>query len=114
MLLVEKPIQVDELIPLSKKMHGQLVKAVVDVEKKIMVIDAPLHSDQEEMLLKLGSNQENLWGINLHPGLYGNEDWIEFDSMINIRPSLGNKGRGVENENTQKKIREIINILVLK
>jgi len=32
-----------------------LVKAVVDIEKEIMVVAAELHADEEELLLEPGS-----------------------------------------------------------
>ena len=60
MILVKEKISNDELKPLSKKMYNNLVKAVVDIDQEIMVVDAPLHSDEEEFLLEQGSLQENL------------------------------------------------------
>ena len=78
-----------ELELMAVNMFGDLVKAVVDVDKEIMAVDAELHADQEKVLLENGSKQENLWGINLYPDSYNDEDFIEFDSMINLRPSWG-------------------------
>ena len=43
---------------------------------------------------------------------FGTEDFIEFDSMINIRPSWGNCSRGVDNVDTQKSTIDIVNKLV--
>jgi hypothetical protein len=114
MLTVTNTISRAELTKMAEKMYGNLVKAVVDIEKKIMIVDADLHADQEEMLLEQGSEQKNLWGINLHPDKIGGEGWIEFDSMINLRPSWGNKTRGVENPEIQKKIVVIVNTLVTR
>jgi uncharacterized protein DUF5674 len=88
-----------------------MVKAVVDIEKEIMVIDAELHADEEALLLEKGSIQNNVWGINLYPEL-GQDEWIEFDSMINVRPSIGNRSRGVSDVNIQKKIIAIVNNLI--
>jgi hypothetical protein len=76
-----------------------------------MVIDAELHADEEALLLSNGSLQENLWGINLYPDISG-DDFIEFDSMINIRPSQGNRSRNIESEDIRKQIQTIIEILV--
>jgi len=109
----ENKISIDELKIMAESRFGDLVKAVVDVEKKIMVIDAELHADQERVLLEDGSKQENLWGINLYPD-DADEDFIEFDSMINLRPSWGNRSRGVDDEQTQTRIRNIVNILVIR
>jgi len=104
----------DELIKMSAGMFGDLVKAVVDVRQNIMMIDADLHADEEKkMLAECNSRQEDLWGINLYPK-EENEYFVEFDSMINLRPSYGNKSRGVDDENIQKQIIEIVNNLVSK
>jgi hypothetical protein len=113
MKIITEEISVNELKEMSVKMFGNLVKAVVDVEKGIMAVDADLHADEEALLLENSSEQKNLWGINLYPELSG-DDFVEFDSMINLRPSQGNKIRGVEDLNIQKKIREIIKKLVKK
>ncbi len=112
MLLVDKSISIQELAKMSEKMFDRLVKAVVDIEQGIMVIDAPFHSDQEAFLLKEGSLQENIWGINIYPDKVGQEGFVEFDSMINIRPAVGNRGRGVYDAETQKKIKTVVNNLV--
>jgi hypothetical protein len=105
-------ISILELWEMSHKMYDSFVKAVVDVEQKLVVVDAGLHADEEAFLLESGSNQSNLWGINLYPDNYGTDDFIEFDSMINIRPQQNNRSRSVENEEVQKQIREIINSVV--
>jgi hypothetical protein len=71
---------------MAEKIFGNLVKGVKDIRQDILVLDADLYVDQEGYLLNKGSAQEDLWGINLHPDLYGIDDFVEFDSMINIRP----------------------------
>lgn len=93
-------------------MFDNLVKAVVDVEKEIMVVDAGLHADEEEFLLENDSEQKNLWGINLYPEHFGTEKFIVFDSMINLRPSQGNKSRGVDSPLIQAAIKHIVLKLV--
>ncbi len=115
MKIVDKnnKVSINEIKLMSENMFGDLVKAVVDIEKEIMVIDAELHADQEKVLLENDSRQENLWGINLYPDDFQDEDFIEFDSMINLRPSWGNRSRGVDDENIQQKIIEIVNKFVI-
>ncbi len=113
MELVRDSITLQELKKMFEKMFDNLVKAVVDVEKEIMIVDAKMHSDQESVFLEEEeSEQRDLWGINLYPHEYGNPDWIVFDSMINMRPSWGNKSRGVDDIKIQEKIRSIVNKLV--
>ncbi len=96
---------------MAEEGFGDLVKAVVDIEKEIMVIGGELHADEEALLLKSGSRQENLWGINLYPQKAG-EEFVEFDSVINLKPALGNRSRGIENPGIQKRIREIVEKLI--
>jgi len=114
MVLVKEKITIDELKKMSEKMFGELVKAVVDIEQEIMVVDAELHADEEEVLLDGGSKQDNLWGINIRPGNLPNDNWIEFDSMINIRPALGNRSRYVNNPQIREKILKIVDKLVVR
>ena len=111
MKLIDKTISKVELKKLSENFAGGLVKAVVDVKKEIMIIDAPMHADEEKELLDRGSNQDNLWGINLYPDL-ADEDFIEFDSMINVRPRLNNFSRGIESQELKTKIVTIVHKLV--
>jgi len=107
---IENKISLRELKLMAENRFGDLVKAVVDIEKEIMAVDAELHADEEKLLLENGSNQENLWGINLYPD--ETDDFIEFDSMINLRPSWGNRSRGVDDENIRDKIIKIVNHLL--
>ena len=115
MKLVEKnnKINLNELKKMAGDSFGDLVKAVVDIKKEIMVVDAELHADEEAFLLEHGSKQADLWGINLYPDIK-DEGWVEFDSMINLRPSQGNRSRGVEDINIQNKIKSIVDYLVIK
>lgn len=99
------------LAEMASGRFGDLVKAVVDVKRKLMAVDAELLSDQEEHLLNHGSHQEDLWGINLYPAIEG-EDWLEFDSMINVRPVQGNSSRGVDDPRIRALVREIVGELV--
>jgi len=97
----------EELGQIAKRRFGNIVKAVVDIQKEIMVIDAELHADQEALLLEQGSSQGDLWGINLYPELK-DDDFIEFDSMINFRPSAGNLSRNVDDPQMRKTIVSVV------
>ena len=107
MRILEKPVTVDELKKIAADTFGDLVKAVVDVRLGLVAIDAELHSDQEALLIENGSSQKDLWGINFYPYLEG-DDFVEFDSMINMRPSQGNMNRGVDSPSIRKEIFEIV------
>ncbi|MBI4545405.1 MAG: hypothetical protein HY703_09430 [Gemmatimonadetes bacterium] len=88
-----------------------MVKAVVDVKREVMAIGGELHSDEEAALLDDGSRQADLWGINLYPAERA-ETWIEFDSLINVRPAQGNRSRDVEDEVVREAIRQVVSLLV--
>jgi hypothetical protein len=102
-----------ELVAMAQARFGDMVKAVVDVARGVMAVSGELHSDEEALLLEDGSRQADLWGINLYPGESG-PDWIEFDSMINVRPSQNNRSRDVEDEATRAAIRRVVETLVLE
>lgn len=114
MQLVTETISIDDLKKMSEKMYQNLVKAVVDIERGIMAVDAEFHSDLEEHLLENESKQDNLWGINFYPHNADDETWIEFDSMINIRPYIDNRSRYVENSKVREAIVSLVNKLVKK
>lgn len=111
MKLINKPIPKKELVNYALKEYGNLVKAVVDVNKKVMIIGGMMHADEELELLNSGSKQDDLWGINLYPT--EKELIIEFDSMINIRPRLNNFSRSITNKVLQRKIENIVNELII-
>jgi len=113
MKILEKPVSIDELKGIAADTFGDMVKGVVDVLQGLVAIDAELHSDLEALLLDKDSKQQDLWGINFYPDLDGDE-FIEFDSMINMRPSQGNTSRGVDDEAIRAKIIEIVNSWVTR
>ena len=108
MVILDKPITREELVRLAENFYGDMIKGVVDVDQELLALDAELHSDLEGFLLSGGSQQEALWGINLYPEA-DEEDFLEFDSLINIRPRQGNRSRDVENEEIRERIRSIVN-----
>lgn len=111
-ILIETSINKAELKNIALKRFGDLVKAVVDIEKEVMAIGGGLHADEEAFLLQQGSLQENLWGINLFPNM-SMPDMVEFDSIINIRPQQNNRSRNIENEQIRNKILFIVKKLVI-
>ncbi|MCX6809972.1 MAG: DUF5674 family protein [Candidatus Berkelbacteria bacterium] len=113
MKIIEDNISLSELKKMAEDMFGTLIKAVVDIEKEVMAVDAGMHSDEEELLLQNGSKQQNLWGINLYPEKTG-EEFIEFDSMVNLRPSQGNRTRSVDDPKIREKIIIVVNKIVQK
>ena len=109
--IIRIPMTRESLREMARQQFGDMVKAVVDVKEEIMAIGGELHSDEEAMLLEQGSLQGNLWGINLYPDK-SPEELIEFDSMINVRPSGGNRSRYVERSDFRDAVTRIVRRLV--
>jgi hypothetical protein len=109
--IVREAIARDDLARIAEHQFGDMVKGVVDVARGIMAIGAELHADEEALLLGDGSRQQDLWGINLYPAEAG-DGFIEYDSMINVRPSQGNRSRGVEDDALRARIRNVVHQLV--
>jgi hypothetical protein len=109
--IISTPISRSELQHMAESSFGDFVKGVVDINRRILALGSELHADEEAALLEEGSRQEDLWGINLYPSM-DPENMIEFDSMINIRPSQGNRSRSVENETVRRTITGVVTALI--
>jgi hypothetical protein len=109
-LIIREPLSREALKAYLLGESG-LVKAVVDCEKGVMAVGGALHADGEHVLLQDGSKQEHLWGINLYPD-HAPESFLEFDSMINIRPRQGNRSRSVDDPVVQERIRAVVRTLI--
>jgi Icc-related predicted phosphoesterase len=114
MRIIKNPITKAELKKIAEERFGDLAKAVVDVEQKVMAVGGELHADMETLLMENeNSLRKDTWGINLYPENLA-EDFVEFDSMINLKPALGNRTRNVEDKEIQEKIKKIVNKLIIK
>jgi hypothetical protein len=109
--IVREPVTLDDLRAVARDQFGEMVKAVVDVAQGIMAIAGELHADEETVLLDQGSRQADLWGINLYPDAPPHER-VEFDSMINVRPAVGNRSRSVEDPALRARIQDVVDRLV--
>lgn len=107
MIILQKPMSRERLTELAENFYGDMIKGVVDIDRGKLALDAELHSDLERLLLEDGSEQEFLWGINLYPEV-DDEDFLEFDSLINIRPKQNNRSRYVEDAAIRNTIQKIV------
>ncbi len=110
-IVISEPISKEALQILADLRFGDLVKGVIDLETKTVALGGELHADQEAILLTQGSHQENLWGFNIYVA-ESFPDNIEFDSMINIRPSQNNRSRFVEDSVIREKILQVLGPLL--
>lgn len=114
MQIVRTTMALSLLEAMAESIFGNLVKAVVDVERGIMAVGGEMHADEEALLLGEGSPQPSLWGVNLYPAQFGTPGFIEFDSVINIRPRQGNRTRSVDDATVRARVTSIVGGLVTR
>ncbi len=112
--IVRTPITLAGLEAMAERIFGNLVKAVIDIERGMMAVGGEMHADEEALLLGEGSPQASLWGVNLYPAEFGSSRFIEFDSVINIRPRQGNRTRSVDDPVVRASIAATVERLVTR
>jgi len=112
-IIVRTAISLADVVVIAERRFGDMAKAAVDIGRGVMAIGGELHSDEEALLLEDGARQADVWGINIYPAEPG-DAWIEFDAMINIRPSTGNRTRRVDDPSLQSRIRQVVDALVTR
>jgi len=105
-LILRQRVPVDELARLVRLYFEDMVKYVVDVRLGVIALGGELHADAEQRLLDEGSRQEDVWGANYYPGA-GAEQCVEYTALINIRPSVGNRGMEIEDAAVRARVREL-------
>lgn len=83
--------------------YENMIKIVVDIRRRFLSGGGEMHADCESLLLEDGSEQDDLWGANWYP----NEQRIEFESLINIRPRLSNRSILIQDENLRKQVESV-------
>jgi hypothetical protein len=109
-LAVER-LEPSEVARLVELFFGDMVKYVVDLERRVVAVGGQLHADAEQLLLEAGSRQVDLWGANYYPGR-GPDDCIEYTALINIRPAQGNRSMLIADEAIRSRVREITFALI--
>ena len=109
-VVLEQRIERAELARLVARFED-MVKYVVDVERRIAAVGGEMHADAEQALLEAGSRQSDLWGANYYPGR-GPDGCIEYTSLINIRPAAGNRGMELQDPGLRQILREVTLALI--
>lgn len=107
--IVTTPMTRAEAREIAKEFYGDMVKGVVDVEREILALGGEWHMDANTALTEHGSSQDAIWGFNFYP----NESRIEYTSLINIRPTQGNRRIEVQDEALKQKMEHIIRTLII-
>lgn len=92
-----------EEIEKLKEQFDLYIKTVIDINKKICSAGTDRHFEGEQILLKEGSKQSDLWGggIDLETKI------IDFNSFINIRPHDNNTSNEIQNPEIRKQYEEL-------
>ena len=94
------PSQIQDML----QEYEVMLKLVVDIRQQILSGGGEMHADCEKILLDTaGSEQDDLWGANWYP----NEERIEFESLINIRPRLGNRSIIIQDQKLRDQVESI-------
>lgn len=111
--IIKEPIRIDEAKEIAREFYQIMVKGVVDVERGIVALGGEYHIDANNRLIEEGSSQSNLWGFNIHFDKLS-DDWIEYRSLINIRPATGNRSVLIRDEDLQRRVREVVEALIIR
>ncbi len=110
-VIVDRRIDSFDLARLVRLFFGDMVKYVVDLERRVAAVGGDLHADAEQLLLESGSRQTDLWGANYYPGK-GSDSCIEYTALINIRPAQGNRSMLIQESEIRDRVREITFALI--
>ena len=111
-VVIDDKISQDELKKIGKEFYTGMIKGVVDIEKEVIAFGGQYHIDANMILIENGSEQKDIWGFNVNFD-EPRDSWIEYTSLINIRPAVGNRNMEVQNEDIKEKMKKIINSKII-
>lgn len=104
-------LEFKELCQLLGDPYNSMIKFAVDIETEKVIFGGEMHADAERVLLENGSLQKNIWGANIYPERE-KPDWLEYTSLINIRPTQDNLSMEIFSNEIKNKINAIINKVI--
>lgn len=106
-VILDHKISIEEVKKKADFWYGTMIKGAVDIESDRVALGGEYHIEASELLTSSGSKFEDVWGFNIR--FEETPDGVlEFDSMVNIKPNLGNRSRNIANEEITKKAKGII------
>lgn len=105
-LITDRPFAPETIRELTEAWFGDMVKIVVDVERRVVALGGQLHADAEALLLERGSRQQDLWGANFYPERDPGRR-LEYVALINIRPAQGNRSMEIQDPQVRERVGEI-------
>jgi hypothetical protein len=101
-LILDRIANREQVLAMSEE-YGSMIKIVVDIRQGILAGGGEMHADCERLLLQQGSEQDDLWGANWYP----DDQRLEFEALINIRPRLGNRGIVIQSQEIRQAVEGI-------
>ena len=80
------------------------IKLAVDIRRRLIAGGGASHADCEAALLENGSQQTDIWGADWFPA----SQEVRFESLINIRPSAGNRSISIQDASLRAIIEAIV------
>ena len=105
--LLKNTTSINDVRILAQEDYGTMIKGTVDIVEKKVALGGDYHMETCELLVENGSNHTNIWGFNIRFD-EGQGELLEFDSLVNIKPAIGNKNRSIENPETIQEATKII------
>jgi hypothetical protein len=100
--LLREPATPQQIMEMLEEYDG-MIKVVVDIRRRTLSGGGEMHADCESVLLEDGSEQDDLWGANWYP----NDQRIAFESLINIRPRLGNRNIVIQSQELRDAVESV-------
>lgn len=107
-IIIKRKATPEQIKKMAEDFDGY-IKVVIDVKENILAGGGERHFDAEQGMLKLGSKQQDLWG----GGLDLETKEIDYNSIINLKPSQNNPSRDILSLEVRKKFDKIIKSLLL-
>ena len=108
MRIIRESVTPEQITEMSEVFGRLLIKLAVDVERGILAGGGELHADCEQVLLKDGSRQEDIWGADWYP----NTGEVGFEALINIRPRQQNYGMEIQDPGLRIQVETVVRRLM--
>lgn len=105
--ILKKPLNQKQIKELTSTFIEDMIKVAIDIENEILAAGCSLHADAEQLLLKNGSQQKNVWGANFFPFKKKGER-LEYSALMNIRPRLNNTSQLIQDKSIREKVKNIM------
>ncbi len=112
-MILRTKTELNDLKAIDPQFFEDMIKIVIDRERRIVAVGAEMHSDMGIELYNDGSDEKDLYGANLF--------WdgsLEWSSTLNIARNRsiqnGTYGRVITDEDTIEDLTDIVNLWIYR